>query len=54
MDKSILEILICPLCSGDVNYIEKTNIIFCKNCQKGYSIKEDIPIMLEEEPVNKV
>ncbi|MCF7916667.1 MAG: Trm112 family protein [Candidatus Omnitrophica bacterium] len=47
MDKNLLKILACPVCKADVKLAQ--NKIICTKCRRKYPIKDDIPIMLEEE-----
>ena len=49
MDKSLLEILACPSCKGNLNYDNHQQELICINCQLAYPIRDDIPIMLTEE-----
>ncbi len=49
MDKSLLEILACPLCKGDLEYDEKAQELICHKDRLAYPIREDIPVMLEHE-----
>lgn len=48
-----LEVLACPLCKGDLVYLEKENIsgFLCQKCTLLYPIVEDIPVMLPEEAI---
>lgn len=47
VDKKVMEILACPMCKGPV--AEKEGWILCYTCEKRFPIRDDIPIMLEEE-----
>ena len=47
IDTELLKILACPVCKSDV--ILKIDKIVCVKCNRKYPIKNDIPIMLEEE-----
>lgn len=47
--KELLDILACPVCKGDIEYIESRDVLKCVACKRVYPIREDIPIMLEEE-----
>lgn len=47
IDKSLLEIIACPDCKGNVE--EKANKIVCQKCGKKYPVKDGIPVMLVEE-----
>jgi uncharacterized protein YbaR (Trm112 family) len=45
----LLEILVCPVCREDLEYNEEPESLVCRSCSLRYPIREDIPIMLEEE-----
>ena len=49
MDKRLLEILVCPLCKGRLVYAIKASELICKLDRLAYPIRDDIPVMLEEE-----
>jgi uncharacterized protein YbaR (Trm112 family) len=49
MDKKLLDILACPICKGPLVYLKKKNELVCKLDKLAYPIREDIPVMLEEE-----
>lgn len=49
MDAKLLEILVCPLCKGPLVYKKSAQELICKPCRLGYPVKDDIPVMLEEE-----
>lgn len=49
MDARLLEILVCPVCKGPLDYRKDKLELVCKACRLAYAIKDDIPIMLEEE-----
>lgn len=49
ISQELLEILACPVCKGDIEYDESAQKLNCLNCGRKYPIKDDIPIMLEEE-----
>jgi uncharacterized protein YbaR (Trm112 family) len=49
MDKKLLEILACPVCKGPLVYREKAGELICKADRLAYPIKDEIPLMLEEE-----
>lgn len=49
MDKKLLTILACPLCKGELVYHPKAQELICKIDRLAYPIKNDIPVMLEEE-----
>ncbi|MGA2193171.1 MAG: Trm112 family protein [Nitrospirota bacterium] len=49
IDKSLLEILACPKCKGDLKLTENGDGLICEACKLKYPIKEDIPVMLIDE-----
>ena len=49
MDARLLEILVCPICKGPLDYRKSQAELVCKPCRLAYRIKDDIPVMLEEE-----
>jgi len=49
MDKKLIEILVCPVCKGKLVYDKKAKELICKGDRLAYPIKQDIPVMLEEE-----
>lgn len=49
MDKKLLDILACPICKGPLIYLKDKKELICKVDRLAFPIKEDIPVMLEEE-----
>lgn len=49
MDKKLLEILVCPICKGPLIYRRERNELVCKPDRLAYPIRDDIPVMLEQE-----
>lgn len=49
LDKELLEVLACPKCKGEVEYVQEKEIILCNNCKVYYEVREGIPVMLPEE-----
>jgi uncharacterized protein len=49
MDAKLLEILVCPLCKGPLVYKKPERELVCKPCRLAYPIRDDIPVMLEDE-----
>jgi uncharacterized protein len=45
----LLQILVCPVCKGDLDYDRQGQRLNCPKCRLSYVIKDDIPIMLPEE-----
>jgi uncharacterized protein YbaR (Trm112 family) len=49
MDKKLLDILACPVCKGPLVYREEAQELICKADRLAYPVRDDIPVMLEEE-----
>jgi uncharacterized protein YbaR (Trm112 family) len=49
VDSKLLDILVCPLCKGPLLYRKANAELICKACRLAYSVKDDIPVMLEDE-----
>lgn len=49
MDAKLLEILVCPLCKGPLVYKKTEGELICKPCRLAYPVRDDIPVMLEDE-----
>ena len=49
MDKKLLDILVCPICKGPLVYLKDAKELVCKADRLAYPIRDDIPVMLEEE-----
>lgn len=49
MDSRLLEILVCPICKGPLDYRKPQAELVCKACRLAYPVKDDIPVMLEDE-----
>jgi uncharacterized protein YbaR (Trm112 family) len=49
MDRKLLDILVCPVCKGKLLYMKKEQELICRADRLAYPIRDDIPVMLEEE-----
>ncbi len=49
MDAKLLEILVCPICKSPMVYKKQQQELICKPCRLAYAVKDDIPVMLEDE-----
>lgn len=49
MDVRLLEILVCPVCKGPLDYRKIESELVCRGCRLGFQVKDDIPVMLEDE-----
>jgi uncharacterized protein YbaR (Trm112 family) len=48
---SLLAILVCPKCKGELEYRERDSVLVCPTDRLRYPIRDDIPIMLIDEAV---
>ncbi len=48
IDKELLDILVCPVSKGKLEYNQEENVLVCYESRLKYSIIDDIPIMLPE------
>ncbi len=49
MDKKLLDILVCPICKGRLVYRPEVGELICKVDRLAFPIRDDIPVMLEQE-----
>lgn len=49
IDKKLLEILVCPICKGPLQYATEQTELVCLTDKLAFPIVDDIPIMLENE-----
>jgi hypothetical protein len=49
MDAKLLDILVCPICKGPLLYDKANQELISIESGLAYPIKDDIPVMLEEE-----
>ena len=49
MDPKLLEILVCPLCKGPLVHRREAHELVCRADRLAFPVKDDIPVMLEEE-----
>ncbi len=49
MNRKLLDILVCPICKGPLQYRKEQNELVCKADRLAYPIRDDIPVMLEDE-----
>lgn len=49
MDARLLEILVCPICKGALDHRKNEQELVCKPCKLAFPIRDDIPVMLEDE-----
>ena len=49
MDHRLLDILVCPVCKGPLDFHKEVQELVCKADALAYPIREGIPVMLESE-----
>ncbi len=49
MDSKLLDILACPVCKGPLLWSRATAELVCRADRLAFPVREEIPIMLEEE-----
>lgn len=49
MDSKLLDILACPVCKGPLVWFPKQQVLVCRADRLAYEVREDIPVMLEDE-----
>jgi uncharacterized protein YbaR (Trm112 family) len=49
IDKKLLSILVCPVSKAPLEYDQENQELICKASGLAYPIRDDIPVMLENE-----
>ncbi|NYT63611.1 Trm112 family protein [Alcaligenaceae bacterium] len=49
MESRLLEILVCPICKGNLHYDREHQELICRADKLAFPIKDGIPVMLENE-----
>lgn len=49
MNPKLLEILVCPICKGGLDWRRAEQELVCPACRLAYPVRDDIPVMLPEE-----
>ena len=49
IDRKLLDILVCPVTKGPLIYDKEKNELVSKSARLAYPIRDDIPVMLEDE-----
>ena len=49
MDPRLLEILVCPVCKGKLEFDKTAQELTCASCQLAYPVRDGIPIMMQDE-----
>ena len=48
LEKTLLDILVCPICKGNLTYQQDTKELICFVDKLAFPIEDDIPIMIPE------
>ena len=48
LEKELLDILACPVCKGELRYVEEKDILVCDRCRVYYEVREGIPVLLPD------
>ena len=49
MNHHLLDILVCPICKGQLIYKQKEKELLCHKDRLAFQIMNDIPVMIEAE-----
>ena len=49
MDARLLDILVCPICKANLEYRKAEQALVCKPCKLAFPVRDDIPVMLEDQ-----
>ena len=49
MDARLLDILVCPICKANLEYRKADLELVCIPCKLAFPVRDDIPIMLQDE-----
>lgn len=49
MDSRLLEILVCPICKGPLQFDRAAQELVCKADRLAFPIRDGIPVMLEQQ-----
>ncbi|MBQ1657336.1 MAG: Trm112 family protein [Rhodocyclaceae bacterium] len=49
MDTKLLEVLVCPVTKGSLDYVREKDELVSRSARLAYPVRDWIPIMLESE-----
>ena len=49
MDNRLLDILVCPICKGPLQYDKPAQELICPADRLAFPIRDGIPVMLEQQ-----
>ncbi len=47
MNKKFMQLLVCPVCKGELEYIKKQGEMLCQKDGLAYPVRAGIPVLLE-------
>ena len=48
LEKALLDILVCPICNGNLTYQQDSQELICFVDKLAFPIEDDIPVMIPE------
>jgi uncharacterized protein YbaR (Trm112 family) len=49
MDSRLLDLLVCPICKGPLEFDRSAQELLCRRDRLAYPLRDGIPVMLEEQ-----
>jgi len=49
MDARLLDVLVCPVCKGPLDFRKPQQELVCRPCRLAFAVRDGIPVMLESE-----
>ena len=49
LDKKLLEILVCPICKGELHYDKSAKELVCAVDKLAFPVRDGVPVMLTAE-----
>jgi len=49
VDHRLLDILVCPICKGSLDYDRAAQELVCRHDKLAFPIRDGIPVMLEDQ-----
>jgi len=47
VNRKFMQLLVCPVCKGKLEYIKKSNELVCHHDALAYPVRDGIPVLLE-------
>ena len=51
LSMQLLDILVCPVCHGRLDYQPSQNRLVCPACNVCYPVTDDVPVLLTDEAI---